>query len=330
MNKIYIIILNYNCWQDTIECAESILKSQYQDYQILIVDNESTDNSLNKIESWAKGSNDEIILNTNKLSELSQPPVKKPIDYCLIESYDELLSNHFQNKVLLIKSGYNGGFAYGNNIAIKYIMKQELDAYVWLLNPDMVIQNDTLSNLMKCASKNLGKIIGTVHKKYENPEEYLLYGGWKIIPFLGRVRPILNYETSHEIDFISGGSLCTSVTNFKKIGLLPEEYFLYWEEADWCTKAKRLGLKFVVCEKSICYDKGSTSIDSSSPLAAYLYAYNALFYVKKYHGQTIVISFFLFLKAIKRFLCMDTKGIVILNALYDFYFGKNKYDNSKK
>ena len=55
MGKAYIVILNYNDWQDTIECLESVYQSDYQNYQVIVCDNASTDGSKEKIKEWAKG-----------------------------------------------------------------------------------------------------------------------------------------------------------------------------------------------------------------------------------------------------------------------------------
>lgn len=53
--KVYIVILNYNNWKDTIECLESVLKSDYLNYQVIVVDNNSPNNSMDKIIQWADG-----------------------------------------------------------------------------------------------------------------------------------------------------------------------------------------------------------------------------------------------------------------------------------
>ncbi|RLJ02597.1 MAG: hypothetical protein DRP08_04470 [Candidatus Aenigmatarchaeota archaeon] len=53
--KIYIIILNYNNWQDTIDCLESVLRNDYPNYQVIVVDNGSQDNSMEYIKTWAEG-----------------------------------------------------------------------------------------------------------------------------------------------------------------------------------------------------------------------------------------------------------------------------------
>ncbi|PMP88652.1 MAG: glycosyltransferase family 2 protein, partial [Caldisphaera sp.] len=53
--KVYVIIVNYNNWPDTIECLESVLRSDYQNYQVIVVDNSSPNNSMDYIKLWANG-----------------------------------------------------------------------------------------------------------------------------------------------------------------------------------------------------------------------------------------------------------------------------------
>ena len=53
--KVAVIILNYNNWQDTIECLESVLRNDYPNYQVIFVDNGSPNNSMEYIKAWAEG-----------------------------------------------------------------------------------------------------------------------------------------------------------------------------------------------------------------------------------------------------------------------------------
>ncbi len=79
--KVYIIILNYNGWADTIECLESILRSDYPNYQVIVVDNDSPNNSIEYIKAWAEGKLNVWIRSDNPLRYLSFPPVRKPVPY---------------------------------------------------------------------------------------------------------------------------------------------------------------------------------------------------------------------------------------------------------
>jgi len=60
--KVAIIILNYNGWKDTIECLESVLRNDYPNYQVIVVDNGSPDNSMEYIKAWAEGRQEVLTL----------------------------------------------------------------------------------------------------------------------------------------------------------------------------------------------------------------------------------------------------------------------------
>lgn len=80
-NKVYIIILNYNGWKDTIECLESVLKNDYESYQIIVVDNDSPNNSIEYIINWVEGKQEVVYDENSQLKHLSQPFGSKPLEY---------------------------------------------------------------------------------------------------------------------------------------------------------------------------------------------------------------------------------------------------------
>jgi len=79
--KVYVVILNYNSWKDTIECLESVLRSDYQNYQVVVVDNNSTNNSIEYLKAWAEGKLDVWVNPAITLRGLTFPPLPKPIPY---------------------------------------------------------------------------------------------------------------------------------------------------------------------------------------------------------------------------------------------------------
>ncbi len=334
--KIYILILNYNTYFDTIECLESVLRNSYPNYQVIVIDNNSPNNSLERIKEWAEGKLN-IQTRLDGLGKyLVHPPLEKPIPYVFYTSRevkDGALGKNLEFKILerqneaistkypliLIQTGNNLGFAAGNNVALKMLMHRNDCEYVWLLNPDMLIEKHTLENLVNSACNEKLIIIGCTVKDYSNPNEILCYGGAKLNPFIGTISFIKKKIDINKIDYISGNSFFTHIDNFKNLGLLPEEYFLYWEETDWCTNARSNGLNLRVCINSICYDKKSTAIGKGY-LGEYYFTLNSLRYFFKYHSVNI---FFVICSHILRFLkkviCLrpgEAKAILI--ACLDF------------
>ena len=79
LNKqhLVIVILNWKCWTDTIECLESVYKSEYKNYHIILVDNFSDDDSIERIKGWALGDNEAQF--ETKFPHLVFPLIPKPI-----------------------------------------------------------------------------------------------------------------------------------------------------------------------------------------------------------------------------------------------------------
>lgn len=290
MYKVYIVILNYKRWQDVIECLGSIFRSLYKNFTVIVVDNDSQNNSLEHLKDWAGG---DII---------SGRKIETPITYRYFHSKEIDASTDFNSsKLFFIQNETNSGFAAGNNLVLQLLLKH--DAYIWLLNPDMVVKEDTLYELIEFVGyQPFLSITGSVVKSFFHQDKIILFGGAKINFNSGTVSLIKNENEISQIDFVYGASLLAHTKHFREIGLLPEDYFLFWEEADWCYQAKRKGYKLLVCKTAICYDKGSTSIGKGF-LADYYYTRNGLLFLAKYKKEKIGTAIvFAILRFIERFI----------------------------
>jgi GT2 family glycosyltransferase len=270
--KVYIVILNYRQWQDTWECIGSLLKSSFQNYSVIIVDNDSQNNSFENIINQARTAS----IATTGYQLYSKEMLNGKID--------------FQNlpRLTFIQNDINAGFAGGNNIVLRLLAG--LDAYVWLLNPDMVIREDTLAELVSFGVKQTTCcIIGAEVRTFSGNQELFFYGGGKVNFLSGTVRLIKNPGSAGRLDYISGGCLFTHAANFKTYGLLPEEYFLYWEETDWCFRAMQQGAALFVCPSAVCYDKISTVIGKGF-LSDYYYSRNGLLFISKFRKWNVPIA----------------------------------------
>ena len=289
MPQVYIVILNYKRWQDVIECLESIFNSRYDNYTVIVIDNDSQNNSLDHLKSWANGN----VVHGRKLKNA------KPYAHIYSNEINNAAQINSLGQLIFVQNQKNVGFAAGNNVILRFLL--DVDSYIWLLNPDIVVEEDTLSELIEFAGHQpFTSITGSVIRSYSNRDKVLLYGGARINFNSATVSLIRNENKVSEIDFICGGSLFTHTKHFKDIGLLPEEYFLIWEEADWCYKARQKGYKMLVCKKAVCYDKISTSIGKGF-LANYYYTLNGLLFLKKYRNNKIGSAFvFAMLRFLKR------------------------------
>lgn len=294
--KIYIILLNYNGWKDTIECLESVLKNDYENYQIIVIDNASPNNSMGYIINWAEGKQEVIYDESSQLKHLSQPFEPKPLEYVYYTKEEALKGGDkekelsYKNPLIFIKAGENGGFAAGNNIGIKYALAKDDFEYVWLLNNDTVIERNSLSSLEEYATKNDLGIGGSTLMYYHEPKKVQAYGG-TVNKFFGTGSHILQVsEIEKKLDYVVGASFLINKRVIDMIGLLPEEYFLYYEETDYCFNAKNNGFKLGIAVKSIVYHKegassgGLTDINNKNEFVDVLSLKNRIKFHRKYLG----------------------------------------------
>jgi GT2 family glycosyltransferase len=219
--SVSVIIVNWNGLMDTIECVNSLTQIEYLNYSLIIVDNGSSENDAEK------------------------------------------LKERFQNiKVLKLKR--NLGFAIANNLGIRKGLKEGAD-YVLLLNNDTIVDRQFLNNMIQVAEEdnNIG-ILGPKIYSYDNKDK-LHYAGGKFRMYINHStegqhkRDIGQYEKLKETDWISGACMLIRKSVLEKVGLLPEEYFLSWEDIDLCLAAKREGYSCVFVPRSHIWHKVSSS-----------------------------------------------------------------------
>jgi GT2 family glycosyltransferase len=295
---VYIIIVNYKKWEDARECLDFLFRSDYQQFSVILVDNDSRNESLQKLMQWA----DSPAQKPSADLPFPTGELRKPIGYRLFDRKEwegTTVDRAVLPRLIFVQNDSNSGFAAGNNVALRPLIAA--DAWVWLLNPDMIVQSDTLSESIRFATeKPFRTISGPVVKHYDPPHAIHIYGGARINRKSGTVVFLKDQAELSQLDYISGGALFTHTAHFREIGLLPEEYFLYWEETDWCFRAKQKGYRMEVCETAICFDKIGTTIGRGF-LAEYYYTRNGLLFLSRFseNGSQPRLSY-TFLRLLKR------------------------------
>ncbi len=251
MDKIYIIIVNWNGWRDTIECLESVFRNDYPSYRVLVCDNGSEDGSLDKIKAWAGGHLRNDVPLDHPLYGLSFPPIAKPVSFAEY-SRAEAESGRVRSdaaRLVLIRIETNLGFAGGNNVGLRYALSRGDFSHAWLLNNDVVIEPDALTRLVeRMRNKKDAGMCGSTLPYYSRPSIVWALGGGTYNRWLARSRNIGHLQPMQtavsrdkveaSLDYLAGASMLVSRAFLNDIGLMSEEYFLYYEEPDWALRAK--------------------------------------------------------------------------------------------
>jgi len=271
--KVYIVVLNYNNWIDTIACAKSVLLNDYENFQLIIVDNASTDGSARRIKRWLDEELEPWSPKSDSLRDLFISPLGRDIEYECYEDDTFLKQNSLSSKkVIFIRSNKNDGYGAGNNLGIKFALMKNDFEYIWILNNDTLVTKEALKKLIFFAEeKPDAGLIGTTLLFYDAPDKIQAFGG--SFNYLMAVQkhnlahrefamPKLKEFNQKRLDYIIGASMLMSKRYIQKAGLMPEEYFIYFEEIDIATRCKRNNLDISICEEAIVYHKESASIEA--------------------------------------------------------------------
>ncbi len=276
MSRACILLVNWNGWGDTIECLESVFRYVPAETRVIVCDNDSTDGSVEKIQAWAEGLLDARVPVDHPLRARSWPPVAKPIRW---RAYNRHAAEQGgepddEARLVLIRTGGNLGFAGGNNVGLRYFLARGETDYVWLLNNDTVVAPGALEALLERMAERPGAgMCGSTLLHYEAPNRVQARGGgwyckWVGLPWhlgqLGRAGDGVDAgRVERWMSYVVGASLFVSRPFLEQIGLMCEDYFLFFEETDWALRARgRFGLAYA--HGSVVYHKIGQSIGTSS------------------------------------------------------------------
>ena len=254
---VTIITINYNQLQLTCELLESLRKVTYPSVEVIVVDNHSAINPTTVIS----------------------------------EKYPE---------VRLIVSDENLGFAGGNNLGIQ----ASTGDYLLFLNNDTEVDPGFLEPLVALFESNPAAGAASSKILYHNSGETIQYAGsTRIDPFTGRSKRIGymekdrgQYNMQQQTDLAHGAAMMVPRRVIDHVGMMPEFFFLYYEEVDWCESIKKAGYKIYFVPDSKVYHKESMSIGKGSTLKTYYMTRNRLLYMRRNtegFGKVTWIVFFL-------------------------------------
>jgi GT2 family glycosyltransferase len=241
--KISIIIVNWNGWKDTVECLNSVKQINYPNYETIIVDNGSCDNSIIQIK-------------------------KKFPD------------------ILLLETKKNLGFAGGNNVGISYALKNGAEFFL-LLNNDTIVNKEILNSFINgFYSQKKAGILGAKILCYKNKYIDHFGGFWnsKIAEFVSQANKQIDddkWSSMKQVDYVSGCAFFIKKSVIEKIGLLEEDFFLIWEETDYCYRAKKAGFEIWAVPTAKVWHKISSSFSGGHHHMHYYWWRNRLLWIKR-------------------------------------------------
>jgi GT2 family glycosyltransferase len=239
---------------DTIDCITSLKRIEYSNYHILVVDNGSTDGSVVGIKA-------------------AFPDIR------LLETHENL------------------GFAGGNNRGIKLALEDGAD-YVLLLNNDTEVDSNFLSELVKAAESSQGVgIVGSKIYYYSEPKQ-LWFAGGRINFYTGDTHHIGEreldegkYDRIGDTGYVSGCSMLIKRKVLEDIGTLDETFFLYYEDSDFCARARRHGYRIVYAPASVVWHKVSSTAGKVKDLQLFYGTRNMLIFEKRNAGLQHLVVF---------------------------------------
>ncbi len=218
----------------------------------------------------------------------------------------------------LIKNKVNSGFARAVNQGFKYSNKNFKNSLFLLLNPDAVLDDFCLARLIEAIDSN--PKLGLCSPIIKNPtNNQLIFQQGKIDWW--QMRTLHVAAKSLSSDYLTGCCLLIKKAVIDKIDGFDERFFLYYEDADFCLRARQNGFQLKTVSKAICFHQESQSSDSDTK-TYYLVKNGLIFFHKHFSLLTKLLYFWpiFFLRLIYHLLISRKKNIV--QAFKDFYFNK--------
>lgn len=220
--RLLVVIVNYKAHKLVLNAVQSaITQLRPHEDHIVIVDNDSKDDSVVEIEKT-------------------------------------IAEKNWNNSVTLIASDINGGFSYGNNVGVNHFTKDGklLFDFVLLLNPDTVVKDNAVNNLINFMDNN--PKAGITGSRLEGEDGVVQCSSFRFPSVLSELDSSLRFgyvsklldkyrvpkpipNKSEKTDWVAGASMMIKKAVFDDIGLMDEDYFLYFEETDFCLQANRAG-----------------------------------------------------------------------------------------
>jgi hypothetical protein len=250
MAQPYIIsvILNTNRRDDTLECLASLAESTYQNHKVIVLDNHSADGSVAAIQA-------------------AFPAVE------------------------IIELNQNLGYAGNNNVGIEVALEQGAD-WVFVLNEDTVLAKDCLAQLVDVGESDpRNGIVGPMVYHHDEPDVIQSAGGelsryWQGRHIAQNEPDLAQFSGSRQVDWVSGCGIMVWRSVIEQVGMLDERFFYYWEETEWCVRARKAGWRIIHVPQAKLWHKGVQRDYHPKPSVTYYNTRNRFLMMHK-HGAPV-------------------------------------------
>lgn len=246
MKSIGIVICNYNKSEYVCRCIESVLQSDTQDFDIFMVDNASTDDSV------------------------------------------EAVQKRFGDKVTILQNSENLGGSGGFNTGIRKVLEEGY-TYLMCLDNDAEVTKEAVRSLHEFLMKNprVGMAGSKVYHKHA--PEYVQQMGlnlhFETCSAETLYADMLDNRDIPEVvycDTVAACSLMMPVKVVRKVGMMPEDNFIYWDDMEWGYLVGKAGYQVAACGASKVYHEMSANVRRENTFSTYYLWRNRLHFFMKY------------------------------------------------
>lgn len=332
--KVAILILNWNDWEDTINCLESVRKLEYSNFLTVVVDNGSQDGSIEKIRAWISAHFKCPFMYVEYEQKLALQGGNRA-------SESNLHGVPSSKRIVLIRNKDNLGYDGGNNVGIHYALKSPHPAdYVFILNSDAIAKKDCLGFMVDILQSQNAGIVGAVIVNKESQRIQFarsdsFFRQLITLKYTDRLPKENKGRIFWHSPIVCGAAILIRNDVLRTIYQMRREYFnselfAYHDELDFCYIASKIGYKAVVAGASIVYHRNRerASYQYRSRLFHYYFTRNAILLANRLlpPHQKILFHVFYFpiniRRAAKMILC-HKKAVArtILAGMFDGYRG---------
>lgn len=272
---VCVVLLNYNGREDTLDCLEALAAMRPGPWDlerpglVAVCDNGSSDGSPEALLAWAARRGLEAL--DIEAARVGRPPSGTP-------------------GLALVRNGRNLGFAAGVNTGLRLGLAVGAEHF-WLLNNDTLPEPGALAALLSGADGRT--ILGSTVTHARDPERVQAAGGCRYNPLTTVFKPHLGGRPLTEalaadaepaLDYVYGASMFIPRAALETVGLLNEEHFLYYEELDFCRRARQAGFGLGWRRASVVRHKAGASVGREpGGLACYHENLSTLLFTRRHH-----------------------------------------------